>query len=393
LAIAINKVAARYIYQTKAVLLVPVVQIFVSGLWMLWWISTALFVLSSIDNGGIVPSPESGPFSYTDAAGTYLTAGKCTATYPAGSVFYDEGAAYTYTDALFKIRAAVADPKCKYEPGVDPVCYRCTLPRLTFATAQFAYIFFSYLWNNAFIIAVGQTTIAASAAMWYFTSNEKKGEEDTVKPALKLVFRYHTGSLAFGAFILAVVQFIKWVLHYIQKQSEAQKNYVMAKIAMILKCCVQCFERFIKFLNKNAYIQIAILGKNFCRSAWAAFCLILRNFGRIGMLVTVSHGMLYVGLAFICGFTTIIGYFIVVALYPEITSPIICVFLFFIIGYMVAKLFMTVFQLAVDTTLQCFVADEELNNKSGEGSGNNYTPQELKAFLKDPAKPKKFGCC
>jgi len=62
----------------------------------------------------------------------------------------------------------------------------------------------------------------------------------------------------------------------------------------------------------------------------------------------------------------------------------------FIIGYVVSKLFMNVFGLAVDSVLQCFVADEELAG----GGGAQYTPEELKKFLKDKdGGGKKCGCC
>jgi len=47
-------------------------------------------------------------------------------------------------------------------------------------------------------------------------------------------------------------------------------------------------------------------------------------------------------------------------------------------GYLCGKLVMNVFGLAVDTVLQCFVAEEELCGGSTES-----TPAELQAFLKD----------
>jgi hypothetical protein len=34
-----------------------------------------------------------------------------------------------------------------------------------------------------------------------------------------------------------------------------------------VKCCLWCCEKCLKFLNRNAYIEIAIYGKSFCRSA------------------------------------------------------------------------------------------------------------------------------
>lgn len=406
LGVAVNKVAATFMYQTKSILFVPVAQIGVSAIYWLIWLIVALHVLSSVDSEGnaFVPVAPTGPFSQEKAEGTFFTPGECTANYPPGSSFYDEYTAYTYVggDPSAK-RLAVANTQCTYSAGTqekDVPCYRCTLPRMEIATIQFAFTFFSLLWNNAFIIAVGQCTVAGAVGIWYFTPNDQKGSKPAVKPAFTNCFRYHPGSLAFGAFILAVVQFIKYCLRYLQKQAEQQKNYVLAKIAMALQCCIQCFERFIKFLNKNAYIQIALLGKNFCRSAWAAFCLILRNAARIGILGMIGGMVSMIGMVFITGFTTVIGYFILMAMYGDkdctgedckVSSPILCVMMYVMMGYMIGKLFMTVFGLAVDTTLQCFCADEELNKDKGNFAANNYTPEELKGFLKDPNA--KRGCC
>lgn len=81
--------------------------------------------------------------------------------------------------------------------------------------ARVWYAFFNMLWTSAFIVAIGICTIAGSVGYWYFTPNEEKGKKNVVKPALRNCFRYHLGSLAFGSFILAVVQLIKWFLYYL----------------------------------------------------------------------------------------------------------------------------------------------------------------------------------
>lgn len=51
---------------------------------------------------------------------------------------------------------------------------------------------------------------------------------------------------------------------------------------------------------------------------------------------------------------------------------------FLLIGNMVGRLVMGVFGMAVDTALQCFVMDEELNGTVGD-----HTPPQLKQFLAD----------
>jgi hypothetical protein len=56
-----------------------------------------------------------------------------------------------------------------------------------------------------------------------------------------------------------------------------------------------CFERFIKFLNKNAYIQIALTGKSFCYAAKDAFWLIIRNPGKFGLVATLGGIFILIG--------------------------------------------------------------------------------------------------
>jgi hypothetical protein len=248
---------------------------------------------------------------------------------------------------------------------------------------------FSLLWNNAFNIALGQCIIAGSVAGWYFTKNEEKHSAATIRPSIWRAFRYHAGSLAFGAFILAVVQFFKWLMYYLKKQQEANKNKVLEKVFACLQYLFWCFEKCVEFLNKNAYIQIALLGKWFCTSAWNAFVLILRNAGRIGTLGSIGGVVHLIGTFFIMSVTAFIGYMLLGALHPDdISSPVLPTILYIIVGYVAAKLIMNVFGLAVDTVLQCMVANEEL------GGASDFTPKQLASFMAQHKEPdQKKGCC
>ncbi len=51
-----------------------------------------------------------------------------------------------------------------------------------------------------------------------------------------------------------------------------------------LRCVMNCFERFIRFLTRNTYIQIAITGKNFCIAAKEAFETIWANSTRFTLV-------------------------------------------------------------------------------------------------------------
>jgi len=68
--------------------------------------------------------------------------------------------------------------------------------------------------------------------------------------------RYHTGSLAFGSLIIAIIQVIRIILEYIDHKLKGKENKVVKFIICCCKCCFWCLEKFMKFLNRNAYIMV-----------------------------------------------------------------------------------------------------------------------------------------
>ena len=44
-----------------------------------------------------------------------------------------------------------------------------------------------------------------------------------------------------------------------------------------IHCCLGCFEKTLKYINRNAYIEVAIYGYNFCVGAYKAFTLLTAN--------------------------------------------------------------------------------------------------------------------
>merc|ERR1712060_43531 len=140
----------------------------------------------------------------------------------------------------------------------------------------------------------------------------------------------------------------------------AQKNRIAVLVLKCLQCCMWCLEKCLKFINKNAYIQIALLGTNFCVSAKNAFFLILRNAARFGVMLVLGSIIHFIGTCVTVTATGISGYFLLQMLHPE-ASPMFPVLVYVCIAYVVAKLYMNVFGLAVDTSLQCFIIVEEQN--------------------------------
>ena len=72
------------------------------------------------------------------------------------------------------------------------------------------------------------------------------------------LFRYHTGSIAFGALIIAIIQIIRVGLEYLDAKLKGRENAVAKFFLKCLKCCFWCLEKFMKMINKNAYILVSM---------------------------------------------------------------------------------------------------------------------------------------
>eukprot|EP00554_Chaetoceros_debilis_P003401 CAMPEP_0194085270 /NCGR_PEP_ID=MMETSP0149-20130528/16925_1 /TAXON_ID=122233 /ORGANISM="Chaetoceros debilis, Strain MM31A-1" /LENGTH=672 /DNA_ID=CAMNT_0038768117 /DNA_START=64 /DNA_END=2082 /DNA_ORIENTATION=- len=241
------------------------------------------------------------------------------------------------------------------------------------------YLLFSFFWTIAFISAMGEIIIAMTISKWYFTRDKRRVGASTVFGCIYESIRYHIGTAAFGSFVIAVIQMIKTIVAKMQKKARELDNKFGQMLLCCLQCCICCFEKFLKFLNKNAYIQTAIFGTPFCRSAREAFSLIVRNAGKVASISYVSTVVLFVGKIFISSLTTAAAYIYIdremaVELYSY-AGPCILVF---IISYVIGDMFLSIFDMSTSTILQCYVADEEMFD-----GDDCYAEHELRNWLND----------
>nr|XP_020023318.1 choline transporter-like protein 2 isoform X6 [Castor canadensis] len=233
---------------------------------------------------------------------------------------------------------------------------------------------FMFFWLANFVLALGQVTLAGAFASYYWAL--RKPDDLPAFPlfsAFGRALRYHTGSLAFGALILAIVQIIRVMLEYLDQRLKAAENKFAKFLMTCLKCCFWCLEKFIKFLNRNAYIMIAIYGTNFCTSARNAFFLLMRNIIRVAVLDKVTDFLFLLGKLLIVGSVGILAFFffthrirIVQDTAPPLNYYWVPILTVIIGSYLIAHGFFSVYGMCVDTLFLCFLEDLERNDGSAE---------------------------
>uniref|UniRef100_A0A673AGA3 Choline transporter-like protein n=1 Tax=Sphaeramia orbicularis TaxID=375764 RepID=A0A673AGA3_9TELE len=219
-----------------------------------------------------------------------------------------------------------------------------------------------FLWLVNFSLALEQCTLAGAFSSYYWA---RRKPQDIPPCPLYSSFiraiRYHTGSLAFGALILSVVQFVRVILEYVEQKLKGADNSLSRFILCCLKCCFWCLEKFIRYMNRNAYIMVAIYGKNFCTSARDAFFLLMRNVVRVAVLDRVTDFLLFLGKVLIAGGVGVIAFLFFTKNIPVIQEevprlnyywvPLLTV----VMGaYLIAHGFFSVYAMCVDTLFLCF---------------------------------------
>eukprot|EP00505_MAST-04D_sp_SCG-Rhode-Island_P004392 Stramenopile-MAST_4_protein_4392 len=259
-----------------------------------------------------------------------------------------------------------------------------------------AFHVFAGLWIMNFILGVSTLTICGAFAAWYWTEASKElvekqkckifcgGCKESYRPrvandkhpvfaAFQRTVRYHLGSVAFGSLVIAIVQFVRLCLEYLNQKTAGlqKKNLVLKLVFCCVRCCLWCFEKCVKYVTRSAYIIIATQGKSFCPACCAVFGLLTKHTSTLGITGAVSMFIIVLGKVVITAGCGIIAYFWLEndptysAGEMKLESNVLPLIFVAILAYMVGTLFLSVYDMGIDTIMISFCIDSD-ENKEGQ---------------------------
>ncbi|CAF1660993.1 unnamed protein product, partial [Adineta ricciae] len=230
---------------------------------------------------------------------------------------------------------------------------------------------FMLFWLTAFVIGLGQLVLAGVYARYYWDGRRVGIPCSSLCLSLFRALAFHLGTLAFGSLIIAIVKVIRTVLEYFQKKVKDKTGKVAKCLMCCCRCCLLCLEKFLKFLNRNAYIMTAIYGTGFLTSARRAFAVIVSNPLRLLVIDKVCDFLIFLGKMCITAGIGILGFFFFThriagseKYVPELHYYFIPLALIIVGTYIVASCFFSVYSMAVDTLFLCALEDLKLKEKN-----------------------------
>lgn len=228
---------------------------------------------------------------------------------------------------------------------------------------QMQYLFiFGFFWVTTVLSGIVQVTVAGGMSCWYFTRNTNLPYHPVYR-SLGNALTTSFGSICFGALILTVVKFINYLLT--QAKKNVNGNPIAKFLIAVARCFCMCIEGLVKFINRFAYVYVAMYGDSFCASAKQVFNLMGRNGLMTVVLDTITQWVLFFGkifgVALVCTIT--ISYlqhhrdgYVAVS-----TMSIIA-----LSAYILLSLLCNVIGVGVDAVFVCYMEDIERNGELSE---------------------------
>uniref|UniRef100_A0A3P8ZLR3 Choline transporter-like protein n=1 Tax=Esox lucius TaxID=8010 RepID=A0A3P8ZLR3_ESOLU len=248
----------------------------------------------------------------------------------------------------------------------------------------------AFLWCVNFVIALGQCTLAGAFASYYWAfSKPAEIPPFALTRSFICSLRYHVGSLAFGAVALSCFQLLRLLLEYLDHKTQGSQGYVGRFLATCLRCCFWCLDYFLKYLNRNAYVMIAIYGENFGVSAKNAYSLLMRNIERVVLLDRMTEVFFFFAKLLIVGAVGVLAFFFFTGQIPLTSDTLQAKTLNYhwmptvtVGAYFISQAFFSVYSMCADTLFICFLEDLERND--GTVQKPYYMSRNLMKILSKP---------
>lgn len=277
--------------------------------------------------------------------------------------------------------------------------------RLVFSHEQYA-MFFYYVIGAIWLIEMSRSmssfVISYAVILWYYTEKPKNfGPSFPVMRGFIICTFFHLGSVAVGALIIALCRPFRIVFLLLARHAKDGGNPLLSMLACCFSGCINCAQRYLEFLTKNAYIDTVLSSKDFLTSAQNAHGFMMADNGKVRELtgalwiitVSVVSGIFVVSIVMLWTLLTLQE-----SQFPtpehSVENPYFVILLSSMLSASLAASFMMVFEHCSDTLLYIYL----WNKSHGHNTVAKYCPDSLanlmgyeKTFSKGVQRPEQAG--
>ncbi|CAI5715108.1 unnamed protein product [Peronospora destructor] len=215
-----------------------------------------------------------------------------------------------------------------------------------------------YFWVTFVLRNVIGVTTAGTVTAW---KNAASTPFITMRAWLRAL-TLNLGSICFGSFIVAILETVVWMLHFLAWLAGRSGNCCLACLLSCLSCIISYIESLIEFFNRFAFSYVGSYDYSFVTASRHVFKLFAAKGWSAIVNDDLTANIFWLGDIIIGTVTTYIGVLIVddtdserlaMFLHPHVFVAFFC----FVVGYGINHLFMSVVASAVSTIFVLWAED------------------------------------
>lgn len=171
------------------------------------------------------------------------------------------------------------------------------------------------------------------------------------------------GMITVSALIMTPLYLFILIMEYIDRKTKDQTIGVLWRcIIKCMKCCLWCFEKIMKYLNKVLLTISQIYNTGWCRSAGLTMTVMMKDMIMVLLMNSISTFILFLSKILCSGLTT--AFFVLYLKFGvKNASPWwLAAIIVFVLSYLVSSFLINMFDGIIDTVFVCYQADNDLTN-------------------------------
>jgi hypothetical protein len=200
---------------------------------------------------------------------------------------------------------------------------------------------------------------------WYFL--EDKGSRCNCRClyGFRLALTKGLGPIALSSLVMTPIYVLILICEYLDQKSKMQPDAIPALVKFLIKCmkcCLYCFEKFMRYLNKVLLTVSQIYNTSWWRSAKITIDVLLSDAVMTAVMTGVTTFVIFLSKVVVAGLATIGFICYLTYIGDETAGWVFPAFIVFFLGFIVAAFILGMFTNFIDIIFVCYQADCDITN-------------------------------
>jgi hypothetical protein len=207
-------------------------------------------------------------------------------------------------------------------------------------------------------------TQSASIVYWYFVPANEGGCGCTCLASFILAATKSLGTICLSALVMTPLYIMIVFCEYLDQKRSLGDSAISAPVKCLIKCakcCLWCFEKLLRYINRALLTFSQIYNQNWWRSAKLTLEVLLSDPVLIAVMNGIAAFIVFLSKIVVAVLNTFLFVlYLVFILEKEMSGWILPAFVVFFLSFLVSSFVLSMLTNVIDIVFVCFVSDEDL---------------------------------